>query len=136
MAREIIWTDPAWDDVENAADYIAQDSKFYAAAFVPEIKEAAASLATFAERGQVVPEFGDESCPRIAREILSSCLQGVRETGTHSHARAWSAAPSEVLSGAGPEQPGPDNTRLERTAQNAAAQPQAVMPMEPLAMKR
>ena len=56
MAREIIWTDPAWDDVENAADYIAQDSKFYAAAFVQEIKEAAVSLANFAERGQVVPE--------------------------------------------------------------------------------
>ena len=66
MAREIIWTDPAWDDVENAADYIAQDSKFYAAAFVQEIKEAAASLANFAERGQVVPEFGDESI----RELL------------------------------------------------------------------
>ena len=66
MAREIIWTDPAWDDVENAADYIAQDSEFYAAAFVQEIKEAAASLANFAERGQVVPEFGDESI----RELL------------------------------------------------------------------
>ena len=66
MAREIIWTDPAWDDVENAADYIAQDSTFYAAAFVQEIKEAAASLANFAERGQIVPEFGDESI----RELL------------------------------------------------------------------
>ena len=66
MAREIIWTDPAWDDLENAAGYIAQDSKFYAAAFVQEIKEAAASLANFAERGQVVPEFGDESI----RELL------------------------------------------------------------------
>jgi len=64
--REITWTDPAWEDVENAADYIAQDSKFYAAAFVEEIKEAAASLANFAERGQVVPEFGDESI----RELL------------------------------------------------------------------
>ncbi len=66
MAREIIWTDPAWDDVENAADYIAQDSKFYAASFIQEIKEAAASLANFAERGQIVPEFGDESI----RELL------------------------------------------------------------------
>lgn len=66
MDREITWTDPAWEDVENAADYIAQDSKFYAAAFVEEIKEAAASLANFAERGQVVPEFGDESI----RELL------------------------------------------------------------------
>ena len=61
MDREITWTDPAWEDVENAADYIAQDSKFYAAAFVEEIKEAAASLANFAERGQVVPEFGGPS---------------------------------------------------------------------------
>ncbi len=66
MAREIVWTDPAWDDVENAADYIAQDSKFYAAAFVQEIKEAAASLANFAERGQIVPEFRDDSI----RELL------------------------------------------------------------------
>ena len=66
MAREVIWTDPAWDDLENAADYIAQDSEFYAAAFVREIKEAAASLSSFAERGQVVPEFGDESI----RELL------------------------------------------------------------------
>ncbi|MBI3939436.1 MAG: type II toxin-antitoxin system RelE/ParE family toxin [Acidobacteria bacterium] len=57
----MIWTGPAWDDVENAADYIARDSKFYAAAFVKEIKKAAASLANFAERGQIVPEFGDES---------------------------------------------------------------------------
>ena len=66
MAREIIWTDPAWDDVENAADYIARDSEFYAAAFVQEIKEAAASLANFAERGQIVPESDDESI----RELL------------------------------------------------------------------
>jgi hypothetical protein len=22
VAREIVWTDPAWDDLENAADYI------------------------------------------------------------------------------------------------------------------
>ncbi|MBI2351491.1 MAG: type II toxin-antitoxin system RelE/ParE family toxin [Deltaproteobacteria bacterium] len=45
---------------------IARDSQFYAAAFVKEIKEAAASLANFAERGQIVPEFGDESI----RELL------------------------------------------------------------------
>ena len=40
MAREVNWADPAWDDVENAADYIARDSKFYAAAFVEQIKQA------------------------------------------------------------------------------------------------
>jgi plasmid stabilization system protein ParE len=66
MDREVVWTDPAWDDVAGVADYIARDSAFYAATFVQEVKEAAASLVDFAERGQIVPEFGDESI----RELL------------------------------------------------------------------
>jgi plasmid stabilization system protein ParE len=52
--------------VAGVADYIARDSAFYAAAFVEEVKEVAASLANFAERGQIVPEFGEESI----RELL------------------------------------------------------------------
>ncbi|MBI3933897.1 MAG: type II toxin-antitoxin system RelE/ParE family toxin [Acidobacteria bacterium] len=66
MAREVVWTEPAWDDLTAAADYIARDSENYAASFVREVKEAAASLAHFAERGQVVPEFGDQT----VRELL------------------------------------------------------------------
>ena len=66
MARNVIWTHPAWDDLEAAATYIARDSEFYAASFVQEARDAAASLADFAERGQTVPEFGDESI----RELL------------------------------------------------------------------
>ena len=61
MAREVVWTDPGWDDLEAAAAYIARDSEYYAASFVQEALEAAGSLAEFAERGQIVPEFGDES---------------------------------------------------------------------------
>lgn len=57
MVREVVWTDPAWDDLEAAAEYIARDSVFYAAALVQETHEAASSLAEFAERGQIVPEF-------------------------------------------------------------------------------
>ena len=55
MARKVEWTDPAWDDLAAIAEYIARDSEYYAATLVQEIKEAAASLAEFAERGQVVP---------------------------------------------------------------------------------
>ena len=40
MAREVVWTDPAWEDLEAAAEYIARDSEYYAAAFVQEIKDA------------------------------------------------------------------------------------------------
>jgi plasmid stabilization system protein ParE len=34
MAREVAWADTAWDDLEAAAEYIARDSEYYAAAFV------------------------------------------------------------------------------------------------------
>jgi len=66
MARKVIWTEPAWDDLEAAAEYIARDSSGYAAAFVREVEEAASSLSEFAERGQVVPEFRDDAI----RELL------------------------------------------------------------------
>lgn len=66
MAREVVWTEPAWEDLEAASEYITRDSEYYAAAFVREVKEAAESLSEFAERGQIVPELRD---PTI-RELL------------------------------------------------------------------
>lgn len=68
MAREVVWTEPAWDDLEAAAEYIARDSTFYAATLVQEARDAADSLTELAERGQTVPEFGDPSI----RELLVS----------------------------------------------------------------
>ena len=66
MARGVVWTEPAWEDLATAADYIARDSETYAATFVQEVRDAAASLTQFAERGHVVPEFGEEAI----RELL------------------------------------------------------------------
>jgi plasmid stabilization system protein ParE len=66
MAREVVWTSPAWEDLEAAAAYVARDSEFYAATLVREARDAALSLAQLADRGQVVPEFADESI----RELL------------------------------------------------------------------
>lgn len=66
MAREVVWTDPAWEDLEAAAEYISRDSEAYAAAFVQAMKAAATSLAEMAERGQIVPEIGDATI----RELL------------------------------------------------------------------
>lgn len=59
MARRIIWTGIAWDDLEAAAHFIARDSPRYAAAFVREARDAARSLSQFADRGRIVPEFND-----------------------------------------------------------------------------
>ena len=66
MAWKVRWTRPASEDLQEAADYIAADSKFYAAAFVREIRDAARSLRELALRGRVVPEL---SKPTI-RELL------------------------------------------------------------------
>jgi toxin ParE1/3/4 len=66
MDREVIWTEPAWDDLNAAAEYIARDSEHHAAAFVQEFKDTAESLSEMAERGQPVPEFADPSI----RELL------------------------------------------------------------------
>ncbi len=66
MAREVIWTEPAWQDLEAAADFIARDSESYAAAFVQDVKESVTSLTQYAERGRMVPEFGTPSI----RELL------------------------------------------------------------------
>ncbi len=57
MARTIRWTESATSDLEEAAEFIARDSRFYAAALVRETQEAALSLRSLAERGRMVPEI-------------------------------------------------------------------------------
>lgn len=66
MERRVVWSEPASEDLDAIAAYIARDSESYAAAFVQKVREAAASLVIFSERGQVVPEYGDKAI----RELL------------------------------------------------------------------
>ncbi len=66
MARRVRWTDSSLSDLAETHRFIARDSRFYAATFVREVRDAARSLREFAERGRVVPEIGD---PRF-RELL------------------------------------------------------------------
>lgn len=65
MDRRVVWTETAWRDLEETADYIAKDSRHYAAAFVREVRDAAWSLLRFSERGRVVPEFGSSAVREI-----------------------------------------------------------------------
>lgn len=60
MARRIVWTETAWQEVECAASFIARDSARYAAALVDEARSAARSLRKFPERGRAVPELREE----------------------------------------------------------------------------
>ena len=58
MARTLRWTETTTQDLQEAAEFIGRDSRFYAAGLVRETRAAARSLRTFAARGRVVPELG------------------------------------------------------------------------------
>lgn len=66
MARKVIWSYEATEDLDALAEYIARDSSFYAAAFTQQVLDASRSLNEFSERGRIVPELGE---PTI-RELL------------------------------------------------------------------
>lgn len=69
MARQVAWAETAWRDLERIADYIAEDSPGYAAAFVRRIRDHARSLEEMAERGRVVPELEE---PAVRELIVGS----------------------------------------------------------------
>lgn len=61
MARTVRWTASAMEDLAEAAEFIAKDSRFYALTLVQEARTAARSLRDFAERGRIVPECDDQA---------------------------------------------------------------------------
>ncbi len=69
MARQVAWAETAWRDLERIADYIAEDSPGYAAAFVRRVRDRARSLEEMAERGRVVPELEE---PTVRELIVGS----------------------------------------------------------------
>ena len=69
MGWRVIWTTPAWNDVEEAARFIARDSPRYAVVLQREAQSAARSLRQFAYRGRVVPERDND---RLRELIVGS----------------------------------------------------------------
>lgn len=69
MGWRVAWTTPAWNDVEEAARFIARDSPRYAVALLRESQAAARSLRQFALRGRIVPERSDQ---RLRELIVGS----------------------------------------------------------------
>jgi toxin ParE1/3/4 len=72
------WSGPALRDLDRTADHIAFDSKYYAGAFVREIRDAARSLRQLAQRGRIVPEL---EAP-VIRELLVGNYRLIYHIGT------------------------------------------------------
>ncbi len=61
MARPIVWSDPAVDDLEAAVTFIAKDSEAYARSLAQLAVDAAESLQSFPSRGHRLPD------PKLSR---------------------------------------------------------------------
>jgi len=59
MARGLVWSPEAIEDIESIASYIERDSAWYAKAVASKIIETAESIPEFPELGRIVPEVGD-----------------------------------------------------------------------------
>ena len=89
--REVIWAESARDALDAVIGCIAQDSQQAAGQVLDGALRAGASLATFAERGRVVPELNDPSIREVfvykyrlqyevgeARVLVVAFLHGAR----------------------------------------------------------
>ena len=59
MARGVVWSPEAIEDIESIAAYIERDSPWYAKAVASKIVETAETIPDFPEIGRIVPEVGD-----------------------------------------------------------------------------
>ena len=65
MDRRVVWTQVAWDDLEEVVTYISKDSSHYAAGFAREVRAASRTLSQLAERGRLVPELDNPTIREI-----------------------------------------------------------------------
>lgn len=66
MAYRVEWSHEARDDLQRIAEFIARDSRKYAAAVVRRALKNTRKLAQFPRMGRIVPELEDEAF----RELL------------------------------------------------------------------
>lgn len=62
----IVWSIPARDDLKNIHDYIARDSKRYAARVTQDIYDKTKTLTEFPHLGRSIPEIGEENVREIS----------------------------------------------------------------------
>ena len=69
MARPVVWSDPAVDDLEAAVQFVARDSEAYARSLAQLAIDAAESLQSFPHRGHRLP---DRQLSRFRELIIGS----------------------------------------------------------------
>ncbi len=67
MARVLVWSPEAVEDIDAIAAYIERDSPWYARAVASKIVETAESIPEYPELGRMVPEIDD---PAIRERLV------------------------------------------------------------------
>jgi len=67
MARALVWSPEAVEDIDAIAAYIDRDSPWYARAVASKIVETAESIPEYPELGRIVPEIDD---PAIRERLV------------------------------------------------------------------
>jgi plasmid stabilization system protein ParE len=93
--RAVVWAESARDALDEVIAYIAHDSQHAAVQVLDAALGAAASLATFSERGRIVPELNDPAIREIfvfryrllyqvqdERVLVVAFLHGARDFAT------------------------------------------------------
>ena len=75
---QVIWTQPALEDLESIHEYLARDAARYAEEMVRKLLKTPGILTRFPQIGRVVPEYGDESL----REILAGMYRVIYKEST------------------------------------------------------
>jgi plasmid stabilization system protein ParE len=91
-ARSVVWAESAQSALDEVIEYIAKDSRKAAVRVLDAALDAASGLATFSERGRVVPELNDPTIREIfmfryrlmyrveeARVVVVAFLHGARD---------------------------------------------------------
>lgn len=67
MARALVWSPEAIEDIEAIAAYIERDSPWYAKAVASKVVDVAESIPEYPELGRIVPEIGE---PAIRERLV------------------------------------------------------------------
>jgi toxin ParE1/3/4 len=95
MGFKVILTPESLDDLRDIVTFIAKDNPGRARTFGNQLIDQSLSLATFPERGRIVPEIGEP----VVREIILGSYRIIYEIFTEQNAvyvlRFWHGARGE-----------------------------------------
>ncbi len=93
MAKKIVWSPSALEDIDAIAAYIARDSVYHASLFIDRIIDAVERAEQHPLSGRVIPEIGNPDCREIIygsyRIMYRIQKHSVWITGVIHGARNW-----------------------------------------------